>query len=116
MWSEEKGLGVVFKGQEWWVLLIWHHVDVKLWIIVSFLILQFWEFVLELLSNTEGPRGLNLSLEIWISVLENLDVEIELSNLIERGATSEDCSTDALSLLRVGLNVESSLSISAVSS
>jgi len=51
MWVEDKSFRVILICQEWWVLLIWHAVDIKFWLIVSFFILKLWKWIFEFLSS-----------------------------------------------------------------
>lgn len=83
IWSENKGIGLVVEEQEWWVLLVRHAVDIDLWDIVTFWIRKGWQFVLVDVANGELPGSLNISYEIRVVVVEDLDIEIELNKLIE---------------------------------
>jgi hypothetical protein len=114
--GEDHGSTVVVISQEGWVLLGWHVVDEHVWLVVTFLILKWWQNVREIISNIESPTGVDLCLKVRISVFEHIDVQVQLCELVKLGASSENGSSDSLSLLRVCLNEDSSLSLILVPS
>jgi len=111
IWSEINGVSLVVEENEWWVLLVRHAVDVNLWFIVTFWIGQLWKFVLVDITYGELPGGLNIGNEIWVVVVEDLNIKIELDKLIESRATSQDGSGLTDSIFTGGVDVDGTTSI-----
>lgn len=80
--GEDQLLGGVLVSKEWWVFLVLHLGNIELWLIVFFLINQLWKLIVEVPSNFQLKTGLNLSLEVWIGVLFDVDAEIQLGELV----------------------------------
>ena len=83
IWSESEGHGDIIEHEEWGRWLVSHVCDVNLWLVVTLIILDGWELVFEDFINWNCPSGLDFSDEIWISVLHNINVKIELEKFVE---------------------------------